>query len=338
MNKTENMDFIIKTESLVKPQDVTAISFLGDFNKLLPKKSQDKIMKKGSKLIEYMGFIVEPYAFFIAYEIKDKEKAQEYLPQDYELVETSIFEGGEKKNLLIVSAFTARTSAFIGTRLEFYLIAKNINTGITSWIIADYETNTNSHDPKNGFCGYSSDSVVFTTTPYGELIADFKSKNNRIFSSICNIKDGDWEILDQNLWVEGNLSIDYGGVLKDESSENFSLIFDPFLMKEAINIPLDNLNIGANTFFNDIIDPHNPVTCAIFPYSQHFVIKQDLKEGELTKEDQLEGFINRFVHSKNLKTMAGDDIKKPIIKGLIITWILNIAVIGFLVLKVTHII
>lgn len=38
MNIDENYKFIPKTESMVNPKDVTPISFLGDFNKYLPKK------------------------------------------------------------------------------------------------------------------------------------------------------------------------------------------------------------------------------------------------------------------------------------------------------------
>ncbi len=64
MKQEENRQFIRKSESLVKPQDVTTISFLGDFNKFLPKKTQHNIMLKGSRKIPYMGFIIEPYCFF----------------------------------------------------------------------------------------------------------------------------------------------------------------------------------------------------------------------------------------------------------------------------------
>ena len=33
--------------------------------------------------------------------------------------------------------------------------------------------------------------------------------------------------LEQRLWIEGNLSVDYGGRLRRESSEPFGLVFDP---------------------------------------------------------------------------------------------------------------
>ncbi len=334
MNKTENRDFIIKTESLVKPKDVTAISFLGDFNQILPKKTQDSIMKKGSSKIPYMGFIVDPYCFFLAYRIKDIEAAQAMLPEGYELAEATVYEGEEKYPMVILSAFTARTSAFIGTRLEFYLIARNKETGLISWIISDYETNTNSHDPKNGFCGYTSDPTIFTTTPYGELLIDFKNeKRNSEFAANIDLNGGKMKPLDKALWVEGNLSVDYGGLLKDETSENFSLIFDPALMTEALEISVDKIEFLKNTYLCNLIDCNQPESAAVFPYSQHFIIKQDLEKNSLSDESGLLAQISTFMSKTGFKTMKGDDIKKPILRSMMISSIINFGIILFLLLK-----
>ena len=334
MEKEQNREFIQKTEFLVKPQDITAISFLGDFNKFLSKKTQHKIMEKGSKKIPYMGFIVDPYCFFLTYRIKDIPAAQAMLPEGYEVAETSVFKGGEKYPMVVISAFTARTSAFIGTRLEFYIIARNKETGLLSWIISDYETNTNSHDPKNGFCGYSSDPTVFTTTPYGELLMNFhNSAKNSSFNVNVNLSNGVSEELSEELWVEGNMSVDYGGRLKDDSSKNFSLIFDPFLMKEAQNIPISDIMISENSYLGSIIDGSAPADAAVFPYSQHFIIKQDLKREELNNEADLVNLAEAFLEQSGYKTMSGDDIKKPLYAGIMISGIVNLGIIIFLLLK-----
>lgn len=334
MTKEENTQFIQKTESLVKPEDVTTISFLGDFNKYLPKKTQQKIMEKGSSKIPYMGFIVDPYCFFLAYEITDTPAAQEMLPEGYELVDSTLFKDGIKKPLVIVCAFTAHTSAFIGMRLEFYIIARNKETGLLSWIISDYETNTNSHDPKNGFCGYSCDTALFTTTPYGELLVDIKGrKDGREFAFSADLKKGKTMNLDSELWIEGNYSVDYGGVLKDESSENFSLIFDPILMKEAINIPIENIDIMKNSYLENIIDTDNPVSAAVFPYSQHFIIKQDLPKFKLRTEADIMVQIQKFLEIKEFKTMSGDALKKPLFRGMLISSGVNFCLILFLLIK-----
>ena len=334
MNKEENRDFIRKTESLVKPQDVTAISFLGDFNRILPKRIQRTIMVRGSRKIPYMGFIVDPYCFFLSYRIKDQAAAQAILPKGYELEQTSIFTNEQKHPLVVISAFSVRTSAFIGMRLEFYVIARNTESGLLSWIIADYETNTNSHDPKNGFCGYTSDPSMFTTTPYGELLVDFRGRGtNKRFSVCADINGGKLQKLDKALWIEGNLSVDYGGELKDESSKNFSLIFDPVIMQTAINIPIKNVKIEENTYLNDIIDYDKPVSAAVFPFSQHFVIKQDIKSKELMNETDLYHQIRTFLNETGFKTMSGSDIKKPLIAGFFFTFLVNLGLILFLIIK-----
>lgn len=334
MNREENRSYIEKVESLVKPKDVSTISFLGDFNKYLSIKMQHKLMEKGNRDIPYMGFIVDPYCFFLAYEIKNEDAATKMLPNGYELVDTSIFKSDKKRKLVILSAFSARTSAFAGVRLEIYLIARNIESGLVSWIIADYETNTNSHDPKNGFCGYSCDKTVFTTTPYGELIASFNTgKEDREFSIRANLNESKNRELDQELWVEGNLSVDYGGELKDPGSKNFTLIFDPVLMKKAKEIPLNNIIINKNTFLESIIDSYKPVTSAFFPYSQHFVINQRLKKGDIKNTLGLYNQIAIFLERKGFKKMKGEDITKPLFRGVIISSIFNIALIIFLVIK-----
>jgi hypothetical protein len=335
MNRDENRNFIKKTESLVKPEDVTAISFLGDFNKYLPKKVQHKIMKKGSQKVPYMGFIVEPYCMFLAYEITNRETAEKMIPEGYDLSETAVFKDGTKKPMVIISSFTARTSAFIGMRVECYIIVRNKNTGLMSWIIADYETNTNSHDPKNGFCGYTCDPAVFTTTPYGVLVVNVKnpSRGNEIAFKV-DIKDGDMKELDEELWVEGNMSVDYGGILKDDSSSPFSLIFDPILMKKAKQIPLENVNIETNSFLKGVIDPGNPESAVLFPYSQHFIIKQDINANEIKKKEDLFVQIQSFMDKTEFKTMKGDDIKKPLFRTLLISSLINLGIILFLLLKV----
>lgn len=334
MTKEENTQFIGKSESLVKPQDVTAISFLGDFNKLLSKKTQHKIMIRGSRKIPYMGFIVDPYCLFLSYPIKNKAAAQAMLPQGYELAEASVFRNDRKYPMVVVSAFSARTSAFIGMRLEFYIIARHRETGMLSWIIVDYETNTNSHDPKNGFCGYTCDPALFTTTPYGELLVDIKGRRpNREFSVRADLQRGSPEALDETLWIEGNLSVDYGGELQDDSSKPFSLIFDPVLMKEAVSIPIEHIEIRENSYLGGIIDSDKPAGAAFFPYSQHFIIRQDLRKHEITNESDLENQVKTFLNRTGFKTMSGDDIKKPLYGGILISALIHYGLIIFLLIK-----
>jgi hypothetical protein len=328
MTKEEYRSYVMKTESLVNPRDITAISFLGDFNKYLPKKVQRGFIKKGSAKIPYMGFIVEPYCFFASFGIRNRDAAREMLPAGYELADASLFAGGEKRPLVILSAFSVRTSAFMGMRLECYVIARHKETGRLSWIIVDYETNTNSHDPKNGFCGYTGDPAVHTTTPYGEVLVNVRGKaGGRDFSARADITSGKPEELDQALWVEGNMCVDYGGALQDESSVPFSLIFDPVLMAEALRIPPDGWAVETNTFLQGLIDPARPESVAVFPYSQHFIIRQDLRDEKITREEDLLREIRTFLSRGALKTMSGDDLKKPLFRGMLVSFLLNLGII-----------
>ncbi|NHJ24922.1 MAG: hypothetical protein EAX89_10125 [Candidatus Lokiarchaeota archaeon] len=333
MNQEENRNFVKKIESLVKPQDVTAISFLSSFSKSLPKKTQHKFTQSGKKRIPYMGFIVEPYGLFVSFKITNASAAQEMLPDGYELAETSFFKNEAKFPMVIASVFTARTSGFIGMRAEFYIIAHNKETGLLSWIICDYETNTNSYDPKNGFCGYTCDPAVYTTTYSGELLVDIKNRsNNKEFILSVDLEKGDSRELDESLWIEGNFCVDYGGELKSDFSEPFSLIFDPNMLKEAISIPLEYISIKANSYLNNIIDPVKPVNAITIPYNQHFIIRQDLQKHAVKNQKDLDLQIKSFLSRTGFKTMSGDDIKKPIYGMVLISYIVLISIIVLLLI------
>ena len=333
MNHEEYRNFAKKTESLVKPKDVTAISFLSSFSKSLPKKTQHKFSQSGKKKIPYMGFIVDPYSFFLFFKITNTSAAQEMLPDGFDLAEASIFKKDAKFPMAIASVFTARTSGFIGMRVEFYIIARNKETGLLSWIICDYETNTNSYDPKSGFCGYTCDPAVYTTTHFGELLVDIKNrKKNKEFIVSVDLDKGDSRELDESLWIEGNLIVDYGGELKSNLSEPFSLLFDPNMVKKAVNIPVEQVSIKANSYLGNIIDSFKPVNALIFPYSQHFIIKQDLKKYEVKNQKELDLQTKDFLNRTGFKIMSGNDIKKPIYAMVLISYLVLISIIIFLLI------
>jgi hypothetical protein len=219
-------------------------------------------------------------------------------------------------------------------RIEFYVIARNKESGSLAWIICDYETNTNSYDPKNGFCGYTSDPAVFTTTYFGELLVDIKNRtNNKEFIVSIDLEKDESRELDESLWIEGNLIVDYGGEIKSEFSEPFSLLFDPNMIKEAINIPLDHVSIKANSYLGNIIDPEKPVNALIFPYSQHFVIKQDLEKFAVKNQKDLDLQTKAFLSGTGFKAMSGADIKKPIYTMILISYLALISIIVYLLLR-----
>ena len=334
MTREENRDFVRKSESLAKPRDITAISFLGDFNKYLPRSVQQSMVRRGSAKVPYMGFIVEPYSLFLAFRIRDTAAARALLPDGYELADAAMFSNETKQPLALISAFAVRTSAFTGVRLECYLIARATSTGRLSWIIVDYATNTSSHDPKNGFCGYSADPAFHATTPHGELLVDVhRMTDGDSFSARADLTVGAAEDLDHALWVEGNMCVDYGGRLKDPSSVPFSLIFDPALMASAVRIPRDRVAAETGGFMNGLID-RSPESVAVFPYSQHFVIRQEPIEGGITQTKDLEREIATFLRRDGVRAMSGDDLKKPLFRGMLISLVVNLGIIVFLLVKV----
>lgn len=96
----------------------------------MPKFIQRKIVTGAANKADKMGFVVEPYAFFLFYEIEDLKKVQKYLPDNFEPCESSIFENDPLKFYGITSIFRVHTSAFWGARAEFYVVAKDKNTGL----------------------------------------------------------------------------------------------------------------------------------------------------------------------------------------------------------------
>ena len=344
MNSEEKLKFIKKVESLVKPRDVQTIAFFSDFVKLMPKKIQRKWSESGNKKIPYLGFIVEPYSFFLAYKITNTEAAQEMLPNGYELVDASFLKNGEKFPMVIASVFSARTSAFTGIRTEFYIIARNKETGLVSWIISEYDTNTNSHDPAQGFGGHTADPAVCTINDQNELIVDVRKKikkkkrrknreEEKEFILIADLNNGKTKELDHSLWIEGNLSVDYGGDLKSESKP-FPLVFDPEMLRKGIQLPIQDVKVTSNTYLSGIIDPLNPVDVLVFPFTQHFVVKQDANIHEIKTESDLISHMKTFIERTDFKTMSGDDIKKPILRSMFISMLISTGLIIFLLIKV----
>jgi hypothetical protein len=262
--------YIKTTEKLVVPADVASTTQGSAFLRKLPLRLQRSIVNRASRTNPYMSFVVEPYAVFLAFEIVDTEAAERLLPPHYSLFPSAMFSGTEPRLCAIVSAFNVHTSVFWGSRVEFYLIAQNCKTGLLSWIIDEYESNTHSYDPSQGFIGPSTSHSVVTTSYAGEVIVDVASeKSGNSLALVADLKNGALIDLDQRLWVEGNLSVDYGGELQ-QCTKPFSLIFDPLEMATALKLPLDDISLCTNTFGKGMLDPM-PFEAACFPYAQHFL-------------------------------------------------------------------
>jgi len=262
--------YIKTTEKMVVPAKVATTTQGSTMLRKLPLRLQHYIVNRGARTNPYMSFIVEPYATFLSFEITDTEAMERLLPPNYSLFPSAMFSDTPQRPCAIVSAFNVHTSVFWGSRVEFYVIAENCKTGLLSWIIGEYESNTHSYDPSQGFIGPSTSHSVVTTSYAGEVIIDVASaqSGNRL-TLVADLKDGALTELDQRLWVEGNLSVDYGGELQ-QCTKPFSLVFDPKEMAQALKLPLDGISLCENTFGAGALDP-KPFEVACFPYAQHFV-------------------------------------------------------------------
>jgi hypothetical protein len=262
--------YIKTTEKMVVPAKVASTTQGSAILRKLPLRLQRYIVNRGARTNPYMSFVVEPYCIFLAFEIADTEAAQRLLPPNYSLFPSAMFSGTPKRLCAIVGAFNVHTSVFWGSRVEFYLIAENCKTGLLSWIIVEYESNTHSYDPSKGFIGPSTSHSVVTTSYLGEIIVDIASSHsdNR-FTLVADLKNGVLTELDKRTWIEGNLSVDYGGELQ-QCTKPFSLVFDPKEMMQALNLPIGDISLCTNTFGAGALNPM-PFEAACFPYAQHFV-------------------------------------------------------------------
>ncbi len=289
--------FTANIEKLVKPVDVGSLHLIQRFTGALPLKTQKKMILKTAKEIPYMGFVVEPYSFFLCYELKDPDRARKLLPKGFKLAKTAIFKGGEEKYYAIFGIFNAHTSGFWGLRMEFYLIAEDEKTNLMSWVIIDYDTNTISYDPKNGLKKPNAKDSIFTIDFNGTIIADINNTQiERKLSFTSNIKNGIETKLDYRLWVEGNLSITYSPLLSD-SYDVFSLIFDPLEFEKGLRIDKSDLKITNNNWYTDIVDDQ-PDQVLCFPYAQHFLSDSPGAHSQIKRTEDIEKNINAINFDK----------------------------------------
>jgi hypothetical protein len=288
LERSDLIQFIKNTEGMVTPKTVGGLYQRAEMLSRLPVPVQKWIVGRAGGESRDIAFVVEPYSLFLAYEIVDPSDAARQLPPGYELVPTAMFEGTEPRICGVVGAFNVHTSVFWGSRVEFSLIAEHTATGMLSWVICDYESNTISYDPGQGFSGSSVLRSVVTTSHSGEVIVDVKgeSRPNRL-ACVADVKTASMRPLDQRLWLEGNLSVDYGGRLLDDGSVPFGLVFDPAEVEQALQVPLDALEVEANTFGGGHLAPA-PFEACCFPYAQHFQTTSAPSESLITNRDELE--------------------------------------------------
>ncbi len=279
-----------------------------------------------------MGFVVEPYSYFLCYELQDIERAKSLLPEGFELIKTKIFDTDEPKYYCIFGCITAHTSAFWGLRVEFYIIAEDKKTGLLSWIIVDYDTNTISYDKKQGLTNPNASNSIITTNCDGTLIVDVnRNDKTRSLTFESDIEKGVCTPLDQRLWLEGNLSIGYGKNISENDGDIFSLKFDPKEVEHALDIPLESLNMKTNSWFPGLFK-ETPSQIACFAYSQHFISDSPGFASNLKNKEELLEAIEK-VDFDNIKVFSTDSFKIMFIAGSIFSFIITLTLLILLILK-----
>lgn len=263
-------NFAYGSERLVDPIKVGKIHYFQHWLKMLPKAWQRKIVTNASKKTPKMGFVVEPYAFFLFYEIEDIERTNRLLPEGFEVAKTRVFAGDEEKYYGIVSIFRLHTSTFWGARSEFYVMAKNTKTGLVSWVILDYVSDTISYDEKHGLRSAEAKNAVVTTTCEGNLLAEItNSTDGRYVSCEASLLEPKMRKLDERMWIEGNTSIAYGKEIASDG-KLFSLTFVPEEMLQAWEIPLENVTVNELSWFPEVFGG-KLAQAACFPFAQHML-------------------------------------------------------------------
>lgn len=262
--------FVANSESMVSPKDVGKLYARAESLARLPRSVQEWIVTHAGAA-PYLSFVVEPYALFLAHEITDLAAARLLVPTGYTLVPTSMFADGEPRHAAILGAFNVHTSMFWGTRVEMYLIAENTRSGMLTWVMCDYESNSINYDPGEGFSGATTSRAVVTTTHAGDVVVDVRSaqRANRL-TVTAGLPGASPRPLDARLWIEGNLSVDYGGRLMGDESVPFGLIFDPGEMTQALDVSRESVDLECNTFGEGFL-AQEPFEVACFPYAQHFI-------------------------------------------------------------------
>ncbi len=173
------------------------------------------------------------------YEITAPKKMQRFLPAGFRLARSAIFEGDVEKYYGIVTMFRVHSSVFWGARCEFYLVAENVETGLISWIICDYISDTISYDTKHGLKSPDVSGAVMTTTCEGDFVCEMTDMSGKKYvRSEMNLDGAKMRNLSPRLWIEGNTSIAYGPLAGEEDGDLFSLTFFPEEMKRALEVPI----------------------------------------------------------------------------------------------------
>lgn len=297
------LEYAKGVEKLVDPMEVGKVTYMQTKLRRLPVFLQRKIVSSATKKADKMPFVVEPYCTFMFYEITEPEKIRPFLPEGFQPVKACVFEGDEPKYYGIVTMFRVHSSVFWGARTEFYLVAENTKTGLLSWIICDYISDTISYDAKHGLKSPDVSRAVMTTTCEGDFVCDMKNTDGKKYvRSEMNLTDAKMRKLDKRLWIEGNTSIAYGRLAGEADADLFSLTFFPEEMKQALEVPIKKVRkaevLCGTGELGGVLE-----RAVSFPYAQHMLSDAPERQTHYGSEKALREAVEK-VSFNRIKTLG----------------------------------
>lgn len=324
--------FIKRVESLIETGEVCDLYFIQRFKKLLPPGLFKKMLYKAAKKFPQIGFVIEPYSIFLFFKLKDLDRARALLPPRYELIKSRIVEGEEPDYYHGMGILSTRGSTFWGTRLESYLIARDRETGLVSWIFIDIVSDAIIAIPKTGVADPNSKRAIFTTSSKGEFFVDIaEDKTGRRLRLRGNMGRGVRKVPDQPLWIGGNTSIAYTEKLSGGDQEPFAVIFDPVEVAWTQEIPVEDVRIEENGISPDFAEPElRKALC--FPFAQHYIADSPGCRTYVRDEEDMVEKYEEIAGRREMKTFSTGPIKKLFLAGIALSALGSLAVLAALIL------
>ncbi len=329
----EDEGFIRLVENLIDPAEVCDLYFFQRFKSLLPRPVFRKLLVRTSRKTPYMGFVIEPYALFLFFRLQDIDRARALLPDRYELVESAVFAGEDPAHHVGMGIFNTKASTFWGTRLETYLVARDRETGLVSWIFIDIISDTLIALPTHGVADRNSRRAIYTTSSKGDILLDIREdRSGRRLHLKGNISRGARRLLDQPLWVLGNTSIAHSRELAGTHEEPFAVIFDPAEVESAMDIPLDDVRLRENTLFPGLAE-REPCKVLCFPFAQHYVADSPGCRTSIRNERDMEENYRRLAGLQDVKTFSTRGIRRMFFASILLSFLGCVALLAVVILK-----
>lgn len=299
------LEYAKGVERLVDPMMVGKTHYLQTRLRKLPVCLQRKIVTAASRKADKMPFVVEPYCTFLFYEIPDPTRVQKFMPDGFVPAQSAVFDDDTEKYYGIVSMFRIHTSVFWGARAEYYLVAENTKTGLLSWVMMDYISDTISYDEAHGLKSPDVRAAVMTTTCEGDFVCEMRNADgSKLVECTANLMHAKMRHLNERLWIEGNTSIAYGRLAGEPDGDLFSLTFFPEEMRQALDIPLQDVahyHVASSRTgrFGAILD-----RVISFPFAQHMLSDSPGTHTHYGSEETLRKAVEAVRFSK-IKTLAG---------------------------------